>query len=329
MVILCCVRLNEPILIVSLHQTFWTAIARIRNGASKLHWGIRAVGLLATARGMARWLEITLLRPPQAEAKVSSGYILEFKYPSQFPSAIVMFGDLIDPEFAFMQQIAQPDWIVVDVGAAIGQFAIFAAKLPCTIVHAYEPSGANTAMLRHNVKRNDVLGRVQVHQLALSNVNGESIFETAGNTWVSQLRPDAHGGEVVLVRTLTSELQRLGLDRLNVLKVNVAGFEPEVLEGAMPLLADGKIEILILLLGLPSLKWYAEIAGHGYRFFYYHPVERLLYEVTSFDASSVLDYRPWPARNIIGIHFSMVENNNISSMVVRKPRATIEHASMV
>jgi FkbM family methyltransferase len=308
-------------------MSFWqrlkTPSIHILNKAEKLRWGLRVVGFMATARGFTRWLKIVLWRPQQAEVRVTSGFTLEFQYPSQFPAALVMFGDLIDPEFAFLRQISRTNWIVADVGAAIGQFTIFAAKLPCAVVHAFEPSGANIAMLNRNLYRNAVHDRVRVHQFALSNANGEARFVTTGPAWVSQLRPDAsQGGEVVSVRTLTGELQRLHIDRLQILKINVAGFEPEVLEGGMPLFIEGKVDILILLLGLRSLKWYAEIASYGYRFFYYHPLEHSLYEVTSFTESAVLDHRPWPARHIIGIHSSGLGYDVIGSMVVRNLRTT-------
>ncbi len=290
-------------------------IAQLRNGAGKLRWGVRTVGILAAVRGIARWTRVVLTRPQQADVRVASGFTLEYRFPSQFPSALVMFGDLIDPEFAFLRKVFEPGWIVADVGAAIGQFTVFSANLPDAVVHAYEPSSSNIEMLKRNVARNRVSDRVHVHQLALSNKIGESVFETAGHTWVSQLRPGAQNGEVVAVRTLTDEFQRLNLERLNILKINVAGFEPEVLEGAMPLLATGKVDIMILLLALRSLQWFATIAEHGYRFFYYHPGKRLLYEVKAFDESSVLDHRPWPARHIIAIHSSLAATTAVKSLI--------------
>ena len=100
--------------------------------------------------------------------------------------------------------------------------------------------------------------------------------------------------------------------------MHVVGHEPKVLEGAEPFLAEGRADILILLLGLASLRWYAKLADYGYRFFYYHPIEVMLYEVTAFDEASVLDNRPWPARHIIGIHGSALEACVGSSIQVRQ-----------
>ena len=217
----------------------------------------------------------------------------------------MIFGDFIDPEFAFLQDVARPNWTIVDVGAAIGQFSLFAAVcLPGATVHAFEPSSANVATLRRNIDRNGVGSIVVVHQAALSNRKETARFATTPKTWMSQLAAvDSLDPcvELVSVDTLAATLKSLPLDHVDVLKVNVAGFEPAVLEGAMPCLEAGQVDILIALLGLPSLAWYEAISQLGYRFFYYHPRKRTLFEVTSFDEASVLRHRPWPARHIITI----------------------------
>lgn len=75
---------------------------------------------------------------------------------------------------------------------------------------------------------------------------------------------------------------------------------------------------MILLLGLGSLPWYAGLAAYGYRFFYYHPNENVLYEVTAFDADSVLEHRPWPTRNIIAVHRSAMATHLGLTMPVRE-----------
>lgn len=304
---------------MSMSQTLSVTRNRMNSAAHKLGWGMRVVGVAATGRGMMRILKLRLQRPRHAEISLKSGYVLEFGYPSQFPVVLVMFGDLIDPEFAFLREVSIKSWIVADIGAAIGQFTLFAAGLPGAVVHAFEPSGANVATLKKNIARNGVGHRVSVHKLALSNTDGESRFETTALTWTSRLKEaGTPGTETVTVRTLAGELERLGIDHLSVLKINVAGFEPEVMEGAMPFLAEGGADVMILLLGLRSLPWYGRIATCGYRFFYYHPMERTLYEVTAFDEASVLDHRPWPARHIIAIHQNAIDAGVVAGLAVRK-----------
>jgi FkbM family methyltransferase len=269
--------------------------------------------------GTARLLSMRMRRAPRAEIRLRSGPVLEFDYPSQFPTMLVMFGDFVDPEFAFLRSIARADWVVADVGAAIGQFSLFAAGLPCAMVHAYEPSRANIATLRRNIARNGAEDRVKIHKLAFANKDGEATFVTTASTWMSHLDGgDSPDAEKVAVRTLSGEFERENLDHLALLKINVAGAEPGVIEGAMPFLAAGKADILLMLLGLASLPWYAKLAEQRYRFFYYHPIERKLWEVTAFDQASVLNHRPWPARNIIAIHQDAIERGVIGSIPIQK-----------
>lgn len=282
----------------------------LRGAARKAGWGLRAVGPGATAQGLLRLAKICVTRPTDGEVQLKSGPVLEFDYPSQFPPVLVVFGDFIDPEFAFLQRIAQPNWFVVDVGAAIGQFSMFAALcLPRSNVAAFEPSGVNVDTLRRNIVRNDVAGRVEVHHAALSNTKAVARFATAPKTWMSQLleADSADGeGELVAVDTLDATAVTLGWDQINVLKINVAGFEPQVLEGAVETLRAGRVDVMVLLLGLASLPHYAAIARLGYRFFYYHPGQHALFEVEQFDADAVLSHRPWPARHILVIRSAVV-----------------------
>jgi FkbM family methyltransferase len=243
---------------------------------------------------------------------------MEFSVPNQVAPALVVFSGLIDPEFALLERLARPDWVVVDVGAAIGQFSVFAARLPVAVVHAYEPSGPNLATLRRNIARNGLDDRVRVHCVALSDHDGEACFETMDNAYMSRLSESvdaASAHQVVPVRTLADEAETLGLRHISVLKVNVAGYEPQVLAGAAPLLSGGRVDILILLIGRQSEPWYERCSGWGYDFFFFHPREGALHRVESFD-SATLDDPPWPARHLIGVRKDALDDDLLSQIRV-------------
>lgn len=294
------------------------SLKRLRVAADKLAWGMRVVGPLATSRGMIRMGALQLRRPPRARIRLACGPVLEFAYPGQYPPVLVLFGDVIDPEFAFLREIAHPGCTVVDVGAAIGQFTVFAAALLDAKVYAFEPSGFNIATLRANLDRNGVADQVSVHQVALSSSEGEGDFATAPTAFTSRLDTPSESSERVPIRLLSSMLEEIDVDHVDILKVNVAGFEPAVLEGAMPVLAAGRVDVLILLLGLSSLAWYARIATLGYRFFYYHPRRRSLHEVERFDEEAVLSHMPWPARHIIAVRAGAVSDGLVDGLTLEK-----------
>ena len=278
------------------------APSRWRNRRDKLLWGVRAVGLAASATGAFRVAWLLLRSPRHSRIRLRSGPVLEFDYPSQFPGVLVMFGDLIDPEYQFLRAVAGREWVIVDVGAAIGQFALFAATLPDAVVHAFEPSSANVTTLRSNIFRNGAQSRVTLHRMALSDHDGAACFETEASAWMSHLadRPRSRG-EWVPVRTLGRAMAELGISRISVLKINVAGSEPDVLEGAMRVFEEQRVDIMIMLLGVPSLPYYARISMLGYRFFFYDPGRNSLHEVDPFHRASILGRRPWPARHVIAL----------------------------
>lgn len=306
------------------------SMRRLRTATDKFGWGMRVVGPIATLFGAGRFTSLLLRRPARSEVHLRSGPVLEFDYPGQLPPTLLMFGDFIDPEFDFLKLIVRPHWLVVDVGAAIGQFTIFSATcFPDAIVHAFEPSSANVSTLQRNIARNGVEQRVIVHQEALSNTIGTARFQTTPDTWNSRLASDGgseEGTELVAVNTLDAKLKAIGVNHIDVLKVNVAGFEPEVIMGATQTLAALRVNIIILLLGLASLPHYAAIAELGYRFFYYHPHEQALYEVTQFDEDAVLNHRPWPARHIIAIRNGAVAGLAAARLSIRPAQADAKSA---
>lgn len=284
----------------------------------KFRWGARVVGFGPATVGVVRLLALRVGHRERAQVRLRSGATIGFDVPSQVPPALVMFRTLIDPEFRFLAEVARPDWVVVDVGAAIGQFSIFSAGLPVGVVHAFEPSGSNVASLRRNVADNGLGGRVETHQVALSTWVGMQEFATQGNTYLSRLDqtvPGALASETVPVRTLAGECERLGIARVSVLKVNVAGYEPEVLGGAVPLLQSGAVSILVLLIGERSVEWYERCSEWGYRFFFYEPDARVLQEVADLRLAT-LQHPPWPARHVIAVHESTLASADLAAVRV-------------
>jgi FkbM family methyltransferase len=305
----------------------------------KLRWGAGIVGPWAATAGVVRLAALRVSRSGYARVLLRSGVSIGFEVPAQVPPALVVFRTLIDPEFALLTDLAETSLptgrdvasggpVVLDVGAAIGQFSLFAAQRPGTVVHAFEPSGRNVASLRRNIAENDLSDRIRVHQLALSDWEGEQRFTTQGNAYLS--RPDAGAGgdraslgtETVPVRTLASVCAELGLDRIAVLKINVAGYEPEVLAGAAPLLARGDVDVLIVLIGERSLRWFERCAEWGYRFYFYEPASRSLHELTDLSLST-LESPPSPARHVIAIHRTVLDRPGAVSTLINTRRRDV------
>lgn len=289
---------------------------RFASAIAKLSLGVRVVGLGATVRGGMRLARLAVLRPPMATVELRSGGHLAFEYPEQFAPSLVMFGDLIDPEFSFLRAIARPNWTVVDVGAAIGQFSVFAGLLPCARILAFEPSEQNLRVLERNIRENRLDALVSIQATALADTTGEASFCTSTRTYLSGLtRPGASAGahSVVSVRRLDDELDRLDVAHVDVLKINVAGAEPEVLDGATRLLSQAHADIVVLLLGTRSLQWYERLHELGYELGFYHPVESRLTFSDTIDAR-IFSTAAWPSRHLIAVSRAAIDRGALTSI---------------
>lgn len=292
----------------------------------KLTWGVRAVGVRHTALGATRLAMLAVRRPARSEVRLRSGGLVSFENPSQRAPALVVFGDVIDPELILLRRVLAPDSVLIDAGAAIGQFTVVAGQTPGTTIHAYEPSAANLESLRRNVALNGLTERTVVHQAALSSSEGTATFRTTANSFLSGLDDRGTKGpdgdiETVPVHTLTSELSRLGLEQVDVLKVNVAGYEAPVLEGAMPVLERGGVDLLIVLIGSEVVPVLQRIAGLGYRFFFFDPYSVALHELDRVDMDT-LNRPPTPARHVIAIRPHALASGALATIPVSRRGAT-------
>lgn len=142
-----------------------------------------------------------------------------------------------EPELwrAFIGGLRQGD-VVVDVGAFVGLYTVAAAKRvgPVGRVLAFEPDPANFLALCRHVRLNDVGDRVTAFQAAVGEADAEVLFQAGRGPESHVVSSDTGAIRVPVVR-LDSVLRD---GAVNVLKIDVEGYELAVLEGCAGLLAD-------------------------------------------------------------------------------------------
>jgi len=125
--------------------------------------------------------------------------------------------------------------VVVDAGANVGIFSIWAAgKLPDSHIVAVEPCPETFARLRHNLWINNLEPRVEPLQLALTAQSGERIMSIDAESPRRRLIPTDAKIEDKRVVTVTSVsladlMNRLKLEQIDLLKIDIEGSEWEVL----------------------------------------------------------------------------------------------------
>ena len=136
--------------------------------------------------------------------------------------------------------------VVVDGGANVGAFALVAASVvgPEGRVHAIEAAPATAALLRRSVAANPAY-TIEVHEAALAETEGALDLTTyeAGSGSASLAPSD--GGQIVRVRATTLDAVTAGLDRVDLVKLDVEGAELRALRGAARLLAAHRPILLL------------------------------------------------------------------------------------
>jgi FkbM family methyltransferase len=180
---------------------------------------------------------------------------------------------------AALAQIALRDaQFIFDVGANVGGWTAMALAAAPRLegLVAYEPTRAGAAELR---KRFSARAEVEVVEAAVSDAPGEMTFyEEPGVGEGSSLvaahsRPDATQHRVQVV-TVDAELERLGRDAIDFLKVDAEGFDLHVLRGANGALAAHAVGVIQFEYNEPWLEAGSTLhaalsllAGNGYETF--------------------------------------------------------------
>lgn len=133
--------------------------------------------------------------------------------------------------------------VVLDVGANCGAMTVHVARRhPEAQVHAFEPGSEARRYLERNTAD---LPNVVIHPFGLGAEDAEATLhldaEDIGKA--SVVRPPAGDGrsEQVEIRSAARWVAEAGLDRIDVLKVDVEGLEIEVLSGLADLLPTVKV----------------------------------------------------------------------------------------
>lgn len=141
---------------------------------------------------------------------------------------------------------------VIDVGANYGDSSIWWAKASGSKVIAFEPLVNVFNVLEENIKLNDA--NVTAYNLALG--NGEEISGNSdGNMFCS-------GGDIKLK---SEKLDSFSFERVDLLKIDVEGFEMDVLLGAENTIRQFKPRIIIETHSKElRKKCHAFLSSHGY-----------------------------------------------------------------
>lgn len=219
-----------------------------------------ASGLFIAALGLKRATRLScgLLEKITPVYEVSAaGKILRLDCPNELTRSRAETFHEKEPETLEWIDGFAPDEVLVDIGANIGLYTLYAA-LRGTRVFAFEPESQNYALLNRNIFLNGLGDRVTALSVALADgdtlgalnlprfLTGSALNNFGDNLDWKRQKYEPAFRQGVLGFSLDSFLSRYPEAFPNHLKIDVDGAEIKVIAGAAKTLRDPRLKSLLI-----------------------------------------------------------------------------------
>jgi FkbM family methyltransferase len=192
---------------------------------------------------------------PNVLAPLSSGLRLHYDFRSAIGQQLFYKGEFEKHEVHFFVELlrGRNAPIILDVGANIGVHALsWARALPGSTVYAVEPAPATADVLEANLGLN-VTKNVVLLRTAVSDESGEATFYCCEDDAFSSLK-DTKRRVVkaqlkVPVTTIDEIVRSIGVTRMDLIKIDVEGYESQVIKGAKETLTRFRPELFVEIYG--------------------------------------------------------------------------------
>ena len=170
------------------------------------------------------------------QTRIPGGYLMNCNLRDHVQRQIYFFG-AYEPVHSFLfTQLLKPGMVVIDAGANVGQCTLLSAASVGEFgsVHAFEPVPGTFALLRAHLESNGFLN-VELNQAALWNEETtislglpDGDFANLGSYSIGA--PEAR--VTALATSLDDYMERKGLERIDLIKMDIEGAEPYAILGA-------------------------------------------------------------------------------------------------
>ncbi len=178
-------------------------------------------------------------------------------------------------DMALLLHFLRPDDLFVDIGANVGSYTVLASGAIGARTVSFEPVPATFKRLERNIRYNQLDTKVEAHCMAVGAAPGEIVF-TADTDTTNQVAPPNYRGATIRVPVSSADdLLRSHLNHTaQIWKVDVEGYETEVLRGAEQSLANPLLKVVLLEGG--SAEIVSTMQRHGFQRASYEAFTRTL-----------------------------------------------------
>ena len=215
---------------------------------------VRVTGLIGPARRlMGPFIGRLLFRLSSSGAGSTQlhGHKMYLASPGSYPPVNMAMAKYEPGTTRLFEEMVKPGMVVIDIGAHVGYYTLLAAKLsgPKGRVYAFEPDKDNHALLLKNIGLNGY-DNVVAAQIAMSDrVGNSTLYLTAldsGRHSMYHHGLPERGEATVETTTVDSFLESEGWPSVDLIKIDVEGAEPAVLDGMTRMLEEsGKLKLIV------------------------------------------------------------------------------------
>jgi FkbM family methyltransferase len=185
-------------------------------------------------------------------------------------------------DMAFLLHVLRAEDLFIDVGANAGSYTVLACAAAGATGYAFEPIPATHRRLMENVRLNHLETRVQCLNVGVGSEPGRLAFSDDLDTTNHVLPGVPHGQHALTVEVSTlDEIVRVVAPA--VAKIDVEGFETQVIEGAAATLRNPLLHSVVMELngsgaryGFDESRIMETMFAHGFRTYAYDWLERRL-----------------------------------------------------
>lgn len=175
--------------------------------------------------------------------------------------------------------------IFVDIGANVGHYTLLASGISGCRTIAIEPIPLTFKKLKQNISLNNLNSKTTLYNIGLGSTEGKLFFNVVENNALSHVSSENYSDGIEIPSTTLSSL--LVKIKPKMLKIDVEGYEYEVLKGANNLLREPSLEVLIIEINEHGTRYGVSeevtmryIESFGFKPFAYLPFKRTLKAIT-------------------------------------------------
>lgn len=185
---------------------------------------------------------INLLSKVKREYKHTiSGKVIYYDINNDIGRNLYLTGKFEESELKLCAEYLQQDSVVLDIGANIGLHSVFFSTITDSLIYSFEPSKKTFGKLIRNTESID---NILTFNFALSNENQIVDFYEAKDNAYSSLKDTKRKAiesiSKVICLKLDDLFQLFNPSKIDFVKIDVEGFEQNVLEGMQNIISKFK-----------------------------------------------------------------------------------------